>query len=364
MKRPANKSYSVRQLVKKMEKNQLNFDFPIQRESGQWDKNKKGLFIHTLIHGYDVPPVYMINEETESFTKSSVADGKQRLTTIFEYYQDGFKLPKNMTTVLDGQSYDISEMKFSELPEDLQEEFLDYLIDIKLLNGFTDEEIEEQFYRLNNGETFTRPQKANVKLGTELADKISDITDSNFFKLKASFSKKQVKAAEPLSCVLQTLMLLTGFDYKNMSNNEVLRFAVQIGQEFKDGKFSAEQIDYCKYLYERLYAILPDDKEVKKSLKKVNIPTVIMNLEKMEALESEGMITEEQYKEFLKWWYTEGILSEDYTATCGAGATGKVKTDDRINVMEDALLEFIDNYDSLNKETVVTTESSQENIVA
>lgn len=352
MKRPANKSYSVRQLTKKMEKKQLNFDFPIQRESGQWDKNKKGLFIHTLIHGYDTPPVYMINEETESFTKSSVADGKQRLTTILEYYQDGFKLPRNMFTVYDGQTYDISEKKFSELPEELQEEFLDYLIDIKLLNGFTDEEIEEQFYRLNNGETFTRPQKANVKLGTELADKISDITDSNFFKLKASFSNKQIKSAEPLSCVLQTLILLTGFDYKNMSNNEVLRYAVQIGQEFKGGKFSLEQIEYCKYLYERLYALLPDDKNVKKSLKKVNIPTIIMNLEKMETLESEGMITEEQYKEFLQWWFTEGITSENYLATCGAGSTGKTKTEYRISTMEDALLEFIDNYDSSNKETV------------
>ena len=364
MKRPTNRSYSVRQLIKKMEKKQLNFDFPIQRESGQWDKNKKGLFIHTLIYGYDVPPVYMINEESESFTKSSVADGKQRLTTIFEYYQDEFKLPKNMITILDGNSYDISEMKFSELPEELKDEFLDYLIDIKLLNGFTDEEIEEQFFRLNNGETFTRPQKANVKLGTDLADKVSDITDSNFFKLKTSFSNKQIKAAEPLSCVLQTLMLLTRFDYKNMSNNEVLRFAVQIGQEFKDGKFSTEQIDYCRYLFERLYAILPDDKEVKKSLKKVNIPTAIMNLEKMESLESEGIITEEQYKEFLKWWYSEGILSKNYIDTCGAGSTSKTKTEDRINAMEDALLEFIDNYDSSNKEFVTTAESSQKNNVA
>lgn len=364
MKRPANRTYSVRQMLKKMEKKQLNFDFPIQRKSGQWDKNKKGLFIHTLIHGYDVPPVYMINEESESFTKSSVADGKQRLTTMLEYYHDEFKLPKDTTTVLDGQLYDISEMKFSELPEELQDEFLDYLIDIKLLNGFTDEEIEEQFYRLNNGEMFTRPQKANVKLGTELADKFSDITDSNFFKLKSNFSKRQIKTAEPLSCVLQTLMLLTGFDYKNMSNNEVLRFAIQIGKEFKDGKFSIDQIEYCKYLYERLYAILPDDKETKKYLKKVNIPTVIMNLEKMEALESEGMITEGQYKEFLKWWFSKGIASENYLATCGAGSTSKAKTEDRINVMENALLEFIDNYDSLNKESVDTTECSQENIVA
>lgn len=63
-----------------------------------------------------------------------------------------------------------------------------------------------------------------------------------------------------------------------------------------------------------------------------------MNLEKMEALESEGMITEEQYKDFLKWWFTQGILSEDYVATCGAGASGKTKTEDRINAMEDTKL--------------------------
>ena len=49
---------------------------------------------------------------------------------------------------------------------------------MKLLAGYTDEQIEDQFYRLNNGCIFTKSQKENVKLGTELAGKIKEIEDS------------------------------------------------------------------------------------------------------------------------------------------------------------------------------------------
>ncbi|GFI32384.1 hypothetical protein IMSAGC013_03783 [Lachnospiraceae bacterium] len=75
----------------------------------------------------------------------------------------------------------------------MQKVFNKYKLEVKLLAGFSDEQIEDQFYRLNNGATFTKSQKANVKLGTELAGKIKEIEESDFFENRAVFSNLQRK---------------------------------------------------------------------------------------------------------------------------------------------------------------------------
>lgn len=342
MNKTSSYSYTVKKIIKLIMGGKMNFDFPIQRDSGQWSKQQKCLFIHSIIQGYDVPDIYVIDDGTDLYEKSSVLDGKQRCTTLKEFYIDELRLSKDLQPIeLDGKQYTISGKKFSQLPEELQEEFLDYSIRARKMNGFTDEQIEEQFYRLNNGSTFTVAQKANIKLGNDLADKISEIANSNFFNLKSAFSSRQRKSAETISCVLQTMMLLTGFDYKHMSNSEVFRYAKYLNDQYDNGTFNISELEYCKHLFDRLYTLIPDDIDTSKILKKVHIPSLIMNFEKMESMEEDGDITEDIYKLFLKYWFTDGMKKENYTGTCGQGATQKSKTENRISVLENELLQFI-----------------------
>ena len=196
--------------MEQMNKKKLTFDYPIQREDGQWDKSQKALLIDTVLNGFFIPHVYIIKEGTEDFSPMSVLDGKQRLTTLNEFANDKFVLPQDMDDVViidvsfdenknpvkEEKTYKIAGKKFSNLEPELQKVFNKYKIDVVLLAGFTDEQIEDQFYRLNNGCIFTKSQKANVKLGTELAGKIKEIEECDFFENRAVFTNTQRKRGE------------------------------------------------------------------------------------------------------------------------------------------------------------------------
>lgn len=342
MKRTTGCSYTVKQIIKNITNSKFKFDFPIQRVSGQWTKEQQSLFIHSIIQGYDVPDIYIIDSDTKSYEKSSILDGKQRCTTLLLFYNDEIRLVKDLDIVeFDDKEYDISNKKFSQLPEELQEEFLDCSMRARKLNGFTDEQIEEQFYRLNNGSTFTVAQKANTKLGNVLAEKIAEITNSNFFELKTAFTSRQRKSGEITSCVLQTMMMLTGFNYKHLSNSEVLRYAEYLNKQYESGNFKDDSLKYCKHLFDRLYSVMPDDIDTSKILKKVHIPALVMNFEKMESMEEDGDITEDIYKRFLSYWFTDGMKKDAYVDTCGQGSTQKAKTENRISVLENELIDFV-----------------------
>lgn len=348
-----NQSYNIEDLVEKIKKKKLTFDYPIQREDGQWDKSQKALLIDTVFNGFFIPDVYIIKEGTEDFSPMSVLDGKQRLTTLAEFANDEFVLPKDMDDVVvtdvsydddknpivEEKTYSVKGKKFSKLDPELQKIFNKYKIEVKLLAGFTDEQIEEQFYRLNNGCTFTKSQKANVKLGTELAGQIKEIEECDFFENRAVFTTSQRKRGEIKSCILQTMMLLSDFDYKNFGANEVLRFARELNENP-----DYELVERTKDLYDKLFCVLPNyDKELDKNLKKIHIPVIVKNLDTANKLDE--TVTDKEYEAFLLDWFSAGMVCGNYIDFCGQGSTGKAKVEGRISSMEDALIEFIDNLD-------------------
>jgi len=56
-----------------------------------------------------------------------------------------------------------------------------------------------------------------VKLGTELAGKIKEIEECDFFENRAVFSNLQRKRGEITSCILQSMMLLSDFEYRSFA---------------------------------------------------------------------------------------------------------------------------------------------------
>jgi len=343
-------SYTVEDVIKRMNKKTLSFDFPIQRESGQWDKEQKSLFIDTIFNGYLVPEVYIIKEGTDDFCPMSVLDGKQRLTTIYDYYNDGFKLSKDLDSItindfrfddeknrIDNiKTYEIANKSYSQLDDSLKEIFKSFKINAKLLAGYTDEQVEEQFYRLNNGSVFTKAQKATVKLGTELAGKIKEIEENDFFTNRACFTNSQKKRGEVTSCILQTLMLLTGYNYKNFGANEVLKFA-----EYFNENPDYKQLEYCSELFDKLFSVLPYSEDIDKQLKKIHIPMLIMNLDAIDGLDVDYELTDDEYKAFLNKWFEVWNETSGYTDFCGTGSTGKSKVEGRVSIMTRELRDYV-----------------------
>lgn len=345
--------YDIEDLIERMDDENLTFDYPIQRADGQWDKSQKALLIDSVLKGYIIPHVYIVKDGTEEFSPMSVLDGKQRLTTLYDFAKDKFALPKDMDDIViikythdsdknaikDEKVYQVAGKKFSDLDPALKRIFNKFKIDVVLLAGFTDEEIEEQFYRLNNGCTFTKAQKANVKLGTEMAEKIEEIEQCDFFENRACFTNLQRKHGEIKSCILQTMMLLSDFEYKNFGGNEVLRFAKQLNENP-----DYELINRTKELYDKLFCVLPDyDRELDKNLKKINIPIIIKNMDAIDQMDIK--ISDIKYEEFLLDWFTDGMICSGYIGYCGQGSTSKTKVTKRISAMKNYLNIFVEDLD-------------------
>lgn len=344
-------NYNLEEIVELMDRKKLTFDYPIQRESGQWDKSQKSLLIDSILNGYFLPEIYIIREGTNDFSPMSVLDGKQRLTILYEFAKDGFALSGDMddVTVIDisydenkepikaEKTYPIAKKKFSELDIELQKIFNKYKLEVKLLAGFSDEQIEEEMYRLNNGATFTKSQKANVKLGTELAGKIREIEEDSFFQNRAVFSNLQKKRGEITSCILQSMMLLSDFEYRSFAASEVVRYA-----EILSGNPDYGLIDKTRDLFDRLFCVLPpyDGETDKSCLKKIHIPILIKNLDTVDKLDVGYALTDEEYTLFLKKWFEVWNDTSGYLDFCGQGSTGRTKVEGRVETMRKELREY------------------------
>ena len=338
------KTKDVEQIVKAMDKGAWNFDLLIQRMAGQWTNEQQSLLIDTIIRGYKMPAIWLTETVSESFMKYSVVDGKQRCTTIYDFVKNKFKLHKSLEPVtLSSEKYDSIEedmtvelagKKFCDLPDAVQEIIMDYEVDIIRMMYYTDEEIEEQFYRLNNGATFTKAQKANVSLGSELAGKLKEVEALPFWE-KVKFSKTQRKHGEITACILQCLMLLVGFDFKNFGANEVLRFAEYYSENYND-----KDLEYLVQLINKLDKVFPYDEENSKFLKKINIPPLIMTMDMYENMEYTA--SDEQITEFFCEWFDGDCDNSKYVDACGNGSTGISKVNSRIGIMQEWFKMYVD----------------------
>ena len=76
-----------------IKKNRIDLNPPYQREASIWSEDKQQLFIDSVLNGYDVPKLYFHDRSDENGPFSdSVVDGKQRLSTIWNFMEGKFSL--------------------------------------------------------------------------------------------------------------------------------------------------------------------------------------------------------------------------------------------------------------------------------
>ena len=322
---------TVKTFTERYEKEKLNFDFTIQRDGGQWNSEQQGLLVHSILVGMIVPALYFIKEENDNGEVWTVIDGKQRLSTLMAFYNNEFKLSKDIDDIIiNDKTYIIAGLKYCQLPEILKERFAMYPFDVVYLRDYTDEEIEEQFYRLNNGSVFTKQQKAVVQLGTELANKINEIERHPFWE-RVNISKAQKKHGVIKEVILKCLMLLSGYNYAHFGVSEVVKFAKYFSKNYDD-----RQLEYLVDILDNLNNNITDSDDNNKRLKPINLPIIVMNEDFREELD----ISEDAYSDFLEEWFEKGCKEENYLKNCGSGSTHKAKVEGRIKAMNDYLQKF------------------------
>lgn len=195
--------WSAKQLSGMVKNGKINFEHIIQR-SYCWERARKSALIESMILGYPIPAVFAKRIDDGSGKRGSntyyIMDGKQRLSTVKEYLNDEFALSKlQPITYFDTEAdeevvVDISNKKFSELPDGLQDYLNTVTFAVTYFDNLTKDEERELFKRLNNGKPLST--KARTLASARNIEELLDIGSHKLFEEmlteKARASKNQV----------------------------------------------------------------------------------------------------------------------------------------------------------------------------
>lgn len=179
--------YTAYELKRKYDKipSLVILDSDFQRK-GVWDSQRKRELIESVLMGLPLP-IFYFNEDKKG--RLIVIDGRQRLTTLFEFMDNKFYLDK--LKILD----DFNNNKFKDLDPILQAKIEDYQIMAHVIQPPTPDRIKfDIFDRVNRGGLQLNKQEIRNALyqgnATKLLSSLSNLpafkiaTENNFIKDK------------------------------------------------------------------------------------------------------------------------------------------------------------------------------------
>ena len=114
---------------------------PFFQRGTVWNKMKQQYFIDSLLRGWGTPKLFLWEIGKDSF---ACLDGKQRLTSLFNFMAD--QLPLSPT-----YSKEYGGKKYSALPVQIQDQLDDYEFSVEILLGAEKDEVVELYKRLQGG---------------------------------------------------------------------------------------------------------------------------------------------------------------------------------------------------------------------
>lgn len=336
-------AWKIERLAKMNKTKKINFDLVIQRKDNIWDRKRQSTLIHSLLVGYPIPSVFVSKDESIYH----FLDGKQRLTSVFDYIEDNYALHPSTPPVND---FDIAGKKFSELPENMQKQIIQYEVDFVRIEDISAHEMEELFARLNNGIPLRQIETTRAVLGNRVLTFVESISALDFFSTKANLSTGARKRFTDQEMVLQILALLyneeTGF-----SGKELQIFAETLRKEEIQDSLRAKMQNASYYLNE---AFLKKEK----FLKKLNVPMLFkIVLDMIERGELASVLP----REFGAWAtdFFENTPPEYVEASQSASAR-KENVQKRLSVMSEHFNAFREEKKRKEEASSATDESKEE----
>ena len=153
---------------------------PTFQRRDRWNPEQQSLLIESFLSNIPVPPVYLA-EDIASLGSYAVIDGKQRLTSIAEFFADKLVL-RGLTRLTEMNGF-----KYSTLPEGIRNPLgMKGLRVTTLLRQSSEELKHEVFLRLNTGGEILNAQEIrNVAYRGPLNDLVMRLAENPF--LRAQF---------------------------------------------------------------------------------------------------------------------------------------------------------------------------------
>lgn len=148
------KTYNISEFTKWQSSGELDLSPKFQRNN-VWNDQARSYLIDSILRGLPIPPVFLRQIVDAKINKifREVIDGQQRLRTIIDYYNDVFSIRGPFTDKT------TNGKKYSELPDELKESFLEYEIATQIVKSKSDAVIYDMFARLNTNNVVLNGQE-------------------------------------------------------------------------------------------------------------------------------------------------------------------------------------------------------------
>lgn len=323
---------SMVSLLNDITKNRYNFDLPIQRRGGIWNRKEISLFIDSILRLYPVYPA-LLNKHSDSKVLD-VIDFKQRFTGLAAYANNEFALSKDLKpVVIDGVEYEIAGRKFEKLDEAVQERFNTRDISVITMVDATPEEISDIFDRINMGHPLSNGHKRSTIENEETRDIIYSLASHSFFEkvLTAAQYKKNLDR----DTVIQILMfceMSEDYHFGSFRNNDMNKFIVYYNDLISNEETKEDALAKVEVIRKALDEL---DFEFSESVKIKNTSLSLICYGMYRVLNDK-----KSPDKYLKWVHNfldTYDSNKEYLAYCGSGTASAENVKGRLAYFVEAL---------------------------
>jgi hypothetical protein len=242
----ATKNRPLQWINNQYKKGNISFEHKLQRPVGQWNGKMKSLLIHSLLSGFPVNPIYIVNEDNTLYT----LDGSQRTSTCIDYLNDKFSLSKDTPNVTiiskeNGETvakeYEIAKKKFSNLDEEVQSTLLSCNLEFCTISDYTDLEVKEMFRRQNTSKPLNGKLLRIVYESDAFSEAVYSLANHPF--MSKLITPAQRRNGTDRDLIIQTLMLICTNqerDFTSFRTKDIDAFVIDHANE------SLEKVDVLR----------------------------------------------------------------------------------------------------------------------
>lgn len=206
-------------------RDKIDFDPSYQRRPNLWTNRMNSYFLNTILNRYDFPKIYLADftygstELNEKKKQYAVIDGKQRLSTIFNFFDNLIELDST-PVYLEERAYDLSGFTYSELKYTHPElaKIFD-LFEPVIVGVYSDkqEDIYEMFIRLNINVSISGAERRNALPGP-MPSFLRKIAINDFFVDKIKFN---IDRGQDLNLAAKFMLLEFSNKIENLKKNDL-----------------------------------------------------------------------------------------------------------------------------------------------
>lgn len=258
----SSKERTLQWICNQYKKGNISFSHKLQRPIGQWSPKMKSLLIHSLLSGFPVNPIYIVDEGGILYT----LDGSQRTSACISYLNNEFALKKDtpnieITSNENGETiikeYEIAGKKFKKLDEEVQSTLLACSLEFCTLSEYTDEEVKEMFRRQNTSKPLSGKLLRIVNESDAFSDAVYSLSNHPF--MDKLMTNTQRKNGTDKDLIIQTLMLICTNDKNDFTS-------------FRSKDIDVFVMDYADNSLEKVSVLLDALDSFDESFEEIKIP--------------------------------------------------------------------------------------------